>query len=347
MGRIPNYMRRHADTILTGMVGVGSAVAAAFAPALLKWPGIQQVLALVGLVFLIMVPFLRRWNRKRSGTAVVVWVHFPEWGTGWDLRAIEFADRTHASVFPVRKPLQVAPSSWPEVVKSVRVLLDYLFREAQPFGFDPGRVSMFVAAPWWVSWAIGAPFGHHTNLDVYDGERSPEQLLAGGIDVYDQYSDHSEGFFLAGHLQRDRKTEVDHRDLVSTKLVDLGGATDNLRAIVLKLGSHDLVPDAVLSARKKGAVRALVVEERYASPGYLHQTTANFERLAAEVFTAVKEFLDTERRVSEGERLTFMVYASLPVSVAFLLGAHLSVGTDFVLMHWDDPNQQYVEAKVR
>jgi hypothetical protein len=275
-------------------------------------------------------------------------VRLPGWRTGWDVRAIEFARRSHSAVFPVRTEFSTSPAAWGGDIRSVNELVDYLFTDAQQFGFDPGRVSIFLAAPWWAAWALGVPFGHHTNLLVHETRRPPRSAVVDGVDVYDQYSDHSLGFFISGRLRRDMKVEVVGRTLIKTRVEEVGQAAgQGTRAIVLKLGSHDLVPQAKTFAEQEGASRVLIVEETYDTPGYLDQSTANFERLSTEVFSAIKAFIDHEREYSGERKLSFLVYASMPVSTAFLLGAHLSVGTHFRLMHWDDRNDQYIEVKVR
>lgn len=295
---------------------------------MIKADGLQRFLAFAGCALLVAAPVGRRWLRqRRSGSALVIFTPLPGWKPTWRVRANRFAGQDHARIHPINRDLLDDAKRWAEGVNDVQGIIDHLYQDAQDLEFDAEKTSVFISAPWCVAWAIGAPFEHYSNLRVYE-----------------QYPDHGQGFFVACDLRRDKKAEVSEGEwrLVRGSSEDLA-QTSLSRAIVLKLGSHDLVPDALASARSLGVERVLRIEETYDTPGYLDPTTENFDRVSCEAFSAMKAFVDKERRASGHPELIFYVYASLPVSVAFVLGAFLGLGM-FRLMHWDHASRKYVEA---
>lgn len=319
----------HSDWLPTGLVGFGSALAASFAPDVVTNRPAKWALALVGVLMLMVAPVLRRWQRRRrSGSAVVISVALPSFTQGWEGRAREFARSRYLKVFPYRRTLPAAAGQWSAGMGDVNGHLKYLFDNPSDQEFDPGRASIFVSAPWCVAWAIAAPFQHYVNWGVYQETAS-----------------HT-GFFLASALRRDGKVEIgpDERTLISEEVNELGGGAA-VRAIALKLGGHWLVADAERSARALGAERLLVVHERYATSGFIEETYDAFDLLCRQVYSSLKGFVDSERRSNAGTSLSFLVYASMPVSVAFTLGAYLGLGS-FRLMHWNGEDQEYVVADV-
>lgn len=322
------------DLVPTGMIGVGSALAASFGPSLFTNSGHQRALAYGGILALLAAPIWRWGARKRfNGSAVILSLPTPAFTGGWEERARRHAARGFLRHFVYQRPLGADATQWSAGVLEVINHLRYLIANPADTGFDRNEPSILVSAPWPVAWALAAPWEQQIMWDVY-------QLH------HDQHA-----FFKAMTVRRAMRVDVPatDRSLITHEICDLGPAS-NVRAVVLELGGHRISAHAQKAATASGAARALIVRGNYPREGLSDESTEIFERLCAETYSAVKDFVDAEQapaaNSSPASTYEFLVYGNPPVSIAFGLGSYLGRGTNFRLFHWVDDRKTYIEADV-
>lgn len=323
-------------------LGLGSALVAAFVPA---WFGRGPAAVTLGVLGLVSIVLGSAWKirdeLRREGLCLVIYAPVgEEWSTvgpRWLARTERFSSHLARSTATVTRELPPDPSQWNSGVRDLRVLTNHHLREEARRSASAGRLNVLLSVPWSVAWSLGSDVKYEITFDLYQppvqedhAEREPffrsirwVSALRGTFppppegDVIDSLRDHLTGFN---------------------------------PAVILDLGRDTTIrPDALRDAKARGVGEYLVIALEGRFEREVPASREVYETLLRRVATEAGAFLrevgmkGVESDPPASPRT--LVYASLPVSVAFALGAALGHHR-FTFMHWVNSSRTYEEAGV-
>lgn len=337
-------------------IGVGSVLTAAFLPAWVQELSKRWALGLgiLGAVVLVVGVWARlRATAANRGTAFLVSAPLDgqEWSPGavlWLQGATRFAGRGFRQVKTINRTLPNDPGQWGAGLSYLKGMLG-LYVEGLTDGSARDELSVLLTAPLPISWALGTLFGQYSSVNVYQKSLAAPSL--GGREEFflairwhgglrwgmpsETPAPVEEVAELARKLAADEPVRLPDVACTVERLCEPDVGEDERCAVVLNLAHRNVVADALSDAKARGLHRALVVKRSSAEP--YQEQPEYFERIVCQAGSLVRAF--------NAEPAELWVYQSLPVSVAFSLGAFLNPPDRFHFMHYC--NGVYEEANVR